>query len=315
MVGADDNESQLLSRVAWLYFNEELTQAEIGERLGITRLKVNRLLQTGREMGLIQVIINTPFKECVALEGQLTREFGLVRAIVVPTPERGDGRLYDAIGRPAGEYVSHILRDGQSLGVGWGKTIRAAINGITVRNFRGVTVTSLYGGVPKSPVNPFDSTAMFARQLRAEVCNHLAAPMFVSSPEVRETIASQDIFRTYYQDALQVDMILTAVGDMTAQATNIALGAVTHDQRRDLARAGAVGEFFGRFLDEGGDVLDHPVNHCGMSPDFEGLCKVPHIVLVSGGMAKVPILKTVLRRGYAHVFVTDAATATQLLNP
>ncbi|WP_243362450.1 sugar-binding transcriptional regulator [Fundidesulfovibrio terrae] len=315
MVGVDDNESQLLSRVAWLYFNEELTQAEIGDRLGITRLKVNRLLQMGREMGLIRVIINTPFKDCVALEGQLTREFGLVRAIVVPTPERGDRHLYDAIGRPAGEYVSQVLEDGQSLGVGWGKTIRAAINGLTVRSFRGITVTSLYGGVPKSPVNPFDSTAMFARQLRAEVCNHLAAPMFVSSPEVRATIASQDIFRTYYQDALQVDMILTAVGDMTAQATNIALGAVTHEQRRDLARAGAVGEFFGRFLDEDGNVLDHPVNHCGMSPDFEGLCKVPHTVLVSGGMAKVPILKTVLKRGYVHVFVTDATTATNLLKP
>jgi len=315
MVGVDDNESQLLSRVAWLYFNEELTQAEIGERLGITRLKVNRLLQMGRETGLIQVIINTPFKECVSLEGRLVSEFGLVRAIVVPAPERGDRYLYDAIGRPAGEYVSQVLKDGQSLGVGWGNTIRAAINGLTVRNFRDISVTSLYGGVPRSPVNPFDSTAMFARQLRAEVCNHLAAPMFVSSHEVRETIASQDIFRTYYQEALQVDILLTAVGDLTAQATNIALGAITHDQRRDLARAGAVGEFFGRFLAEDGSVLSHPVNSCSMSPDFDGLCKVPHIVLVSGGMAKVPILRTVLRRGYVHVFVTDASTASNLLEP
>jgi lsr operon transcriptional repressor len=119
MVGVDDNESQLLSRVAWLYFNEDLTQAEIGERLGITRLKVNRMLQMGRETGLIQVIINTPFKECVSLEGRLVSEFGLVRAIVVPAPERGDRQLFDAIGRPAGEYVSQVLEDGQYLGVGW----------------------------------------------------------------------------------------------------------------------------------------------------------------------------------------------------
>jgi lsr operon transcriptional repressor len=315
MMGFDEGESQLLSRVAWLYFNEELTQAEIGERLGITRLKVNRLLQAGREAGLIRVVINTAFKECVALEGGLSREFGLIRAIVVPTPERGGQHFYDAIGRPAGEYTSLALEDGQSLGVGWGRTMRSAINGMVIRNFHNIAVTSLYGGVPRSPVNPFDSTAMFARQLQAGVCNHLAAPMFVSTPEVRETIASQSMFRTFYKEALDVDVILTAAGDLTAQATNIALGAITHDQRRDLAKAGAVGEFFGRFLDEEGNVLDHEVNACSMSPDFDGLCKAPHIILVSGGEAKLPILKTVLRRGYVHVFVTDANTAIGLLKP
>ena len=67
--------------------------------------------------------------------------------------------------------------------------------------------------------------------------------------------------------------------------------------------------------DADGNVLDHEVNHCSMSPDFEGLLKVPHIILVSGGMAKVPILQSVLRRGYVHVFVTDARTAHSLLNP
>ncbi len=313
MDGPEDGEQQLLSRAAWLYFHEDLTQAEIGERLGITRLKVNRLLQAGRESGLVSVVINTPFKECVALEGRLVRQFGLVRAIVVPTPERSGDRLYQAIGRPAGEYTSTALRDGQSLGVGWGKTIRAAIGGITPRNFRDISVSSLYGGVPRSPVNPFDSTAMCARQFQARVCNHLAAPMFVSSPQIRETIASQELFRTFYREVLAVDMILTACGDMTSQATNLALGVITPEERASLARAGAVGEFFGRFLDAAGEVVDHPLNECSMSPDFEGLCKVPHIVLVSGGLAKLNILQSVLRRGYAHVLVTDADTAENLL--
>ena len=315
MTGFDENENQLISRVAWLYYHEELTQGDIGERLGLTRLKVNRLLQAGREAGLIRVVINTAFRDCVALEGELVREFGLERAIVVPTPERDGQHYYETVGRPAGEYASLRLQDGQRFGVGWGRTIRAAINGLVIRSLRGLSVTSLYGGVPRSPVNPFDSTAMFARKLQAEVCNHLPAPMFVSTPEVRETIAAQPFFRTFYQEALDVDMILTAVGDLTAQATNIALGAISLEQRRELARAGAVGEFFGRFLDEDGNVLDHVVNQCSMSPDFAGLCKVPHIILVSGGMAKAPILRSVLRRGYVHAFVTDARTAGSLLNP
>jgi len=314
MHDTEESDQQLLSRAAWLYFHEDLTQAEIGERLGITRLKVNRLLQLGRESGLISVCINTPFRECVDLEGRLTRRYGLIRAIVAPTPEPGGERLYEAIGRPAGEYASGALRDGQSLGVGWGKTIRAAINGIASRNYRDITISSLYGGVPRSPVNPFDSTAMFARRFQARACNHLAAPMFVSSPEVRETIAGQELFRAFYREALQVDMILTSTGDLTSQATNLDLGVITPEQRASLARAGAVGEFFGRFLDKEGAPVDHPLNACSMSPDFAGLCAVPHIILVSGGLAKVNILHAILGRGYPHVFVTDAETARNLLD-
>ena len=111
MTGFDEEENQLISRVAWLYFHEELTQGEIGERMGLTRLKVNRLLQAGREAGLIRVVINTAFRDCVALEGELTREFGLTRAIVVPTPERGGQHYYETIGRPAGQYASQQLKD------------------------------------------------------------------------------------------------------------------------------------------------------------------------------------------------------------
>jgi DNA-binding transcriptional regulator LsrR (DeoR family) len=258
----DDDEAQLISRVAWLYFNDDLTQAEIGARLGIPRLKVTRLLQAGRDRGLIRVVINTAFADCVALESRLAREFGLVRALVSPTPERGDVR--QIIGRAAGEYVSTTIPDGASLGVGWGRTIREALAGIVVRAFRGITVTSLYGGVPKSPVNPFDSTAMFARAFKAGVCNHLAAPMFVSTPEVRETIAGQEAFRTFYADALRTDILLTAVGDMTAGATNIELGAVTLEQRAELARAGAVGEFLGG--------SSTPAATCSTTPSTAAAC-------------------------------------------
>lgn len=313
MSDTDDRETQLLARVAWLSYNEDLTQAEIGQRLGLTRLRVNRLLRIGRERGIVRVVINTPLRDCVELEGRLAREFGLERALVIPSPEDPAGP-HEAIGRCAGEYVSTVLRDGQSLGVGWGNTIRGALTGIVDRPFKDVSVTSLYGGVPKSPVNPFDSTAMFARRFQARVCNHLAAPMFVSSPHVRETIAGLDPFRTFYREALSLDMIFTAVGDITAKATNIALGAITLEQRADLARAGAVGEFLGRFLDARGRVLDHPINACSMSPDFEGLIKAPHIALASGGAAKVGILRAVLAAGYVHVFATDARTAQAILD-
>ena len=51
---ADDDE-QLRVRVAWLYFMEGLTQADIAAKLGITRLRANRLLGEARESGLVSI--------------------------------------------------------------------------------------------------------------------------------------------------------------------------------------------------------------------------------------------------------------------
>ena len=63
-----EDDEQLRVRVAWLYFMEGLTQADIATRLGITRLRANRLLGEARESGLVNIQVNARLADCVALE-------------------------------------------------------------------------------------------------------------------------------------------------------------------------------------------------------------------------------------------------------
>src|SRR5436309_15251831 len=68
MTGAmADEDEQLRVRVAWLYFMEGLTQADIAAKLGITRLRANRLLGEARESGLVKIQVNARLSGCVAL--------------------------------------------------------------------------------------------------------------------------------------------------------------------------------------------------------------------------------------------------------
>ena len=41
-----------MARVAWCYYHDGLTQNDIGERLGLPRLKISRLLEKGRQSGV-----------------------------------------------------------------------------------------------------------------------------------------------------------------------------------------------------------------------------------------------------------------------
>ena len=113
-------DEQLHVRVAWLYHMEDLTQAEIAGRLGLTRLRVNRILSECREAGLIHVAITSRLESCVALERQLCAEFGLADAVIVPTPRNAD-KLAPLVGGAAAEYLAHSLSQQpvRVFGVGW----------------------------------------------------------------------------------------------------------------------------------------------------------------------------------------------------
>ncbi|VTR17582.1 Transcriptional regulator lsrR [Serratia fonticola] len=61
-------EEEQVARIAWFYYHDGLTQSEISARLGLTRLKVSRLLEKGHQSGIIRVQINSRFEGCLQYE-------------------------------------------------------------------------------------------------------------------------------------------------------------------------------------------------------------------------------------------------------
>ena len=113
-------EEELVARVAWCYYHDGLTQNDIGERLGLPRLKISRLLEKGRQSGVIRVQINSRYEGCLALESELQQRFGLKIARVLPalnTPP-----MNTRLGIGAAQSLMGILQPGQLLAVGFGAT-------------------------------------------------------------------------------------------------------------------------------------------------------------------------------------------------
>src|SRR5260221_14521121 len=121
-----DRDEQQATRAAWLYFVAGLTQAQIGKKLGLNRIKVNRLLAQARDQGLVQINITGRLASCVALEERLKTQYDLQDAIVVPTPPNQD-LIPRVIAAAAGGALASRLKDGMSVGVGWGRTLRLSI--------------------------------------------------------------------------------------------------------------------------------------------------------------------------------------------
>lgn len=263
-----DRDEQLITRAAWLYFVAGLTQDEVGKQLGLTRLRVNRLLAQSREQGIVQIRINSRLASCVALEQGLKQRFGLDEAVVVPTPPDA-ASIPPVIGAAAGAVLGDRLRDGMAVGVGWGRTLRLSLQSVPRQHLPNLTVVSLLGGLMRgSVINTYETASHLADILGAQ-CYYIAGPALTDTQATRDILMDQAILREAFSHARQVDLALISVGTVAPDATMVAVGLIEKKDLKSLVAAGATGDLCAHWIDDQGALVDHPLNRraIAISPD------------------------------------------------
>jgi lsr operon transcriptional repressor len=297
-------------RAAWLYFMEGLTQAEVARRLGTTRLRINRLLGDARRNGLVGITLNAQFASCVALEQRLIKDFGLREAVIVPTPH-DEEQIPGILGRAAAQFVAGYLRKHRvkGLGIGWGRTLREMTRHMPPDSHPGLCVNSMMGGLTRGlEINTFDIVSDLARRLDSQ-CQYLAAPIYAGSPESRDTIIAQDVFREAFRRIETNELAVLSIGDVSRRSMLVRYGLPEDVDVGELRAAGAVGDIVGQFIDADGRPVDHPINRRAIALPLDHLSRDTRVVFVAGGSHKVRALSAVLRGGYGAVIVSDEATA------
>lgn len=308
--GGVDPEEQLQTRVAWYYFVGNLTQQQIANRLGMSRVRINRLLAACRESGLVQITINGRLTPCIALEEALIQRFSLREAVVIPNPA-DPSMTRETLGVGGAEYLDERIEDGMNVGIGWGQTLRSVIRALPARNRQDVSVISLQGGLAHcSHINTFEIISDFADRYGADR-HFYAAPIYAGSEADRDIILRQGAIRETHDKALASDIGIVTVGDIT-QSLIVQYGLSDDGDLDELLAAGAVGDLLGHFIDANGELIDHSLNRRTVAIDLEALRANPWTVVISGGEHKRAANLAVLRGGYADVFITDEDTARAL---
>ena len=58
MTMENSDDIRLIVKIAQLYYEQDMTQAQIARELGIYRTTISRLLKRGREQGIVTIAIN-----------------------------------------------------------------------------------------------------------------------------------------------------------------------------------------------------------------------------------------------------------------
>jgi DNA-binding transcriptional regulator LsrR (DeoR family) len=307
-----DRDEQLATRAAWLYFVAGLTQAQIGKKLGINRIRVNRLLAQAREQGMVQIRITGRLADCIELENKIKERFALDQAIIVPTPP--DASLVrHVIGAAAGNALAERLKDGMSVGVGWGRTLRLSLRSVPRRPLRRVSVVSLMGGLTRgAAVNPHETASHLADLIDAQ-CFYIAAPALADSEATRDLLAQQPMIKDVFERLRKVDLVLVSAGGLAADSTIHQVDLISEADGRSLRKAGAVGDLCAHWLDVDGKLVDHPLNQRAVALAPFDLKSVPCVIMASGGADKIEILHGVLKGQMVDILITDEVTASGIL--
>jgi DNA-binding transcriptional regulator LsrR (DeoR family) len=311
-IDTPDREEQLITRAAWLSYVAGMTQAQIAKRLGLNRVRVNRMLAQARDQGIVQIRINSKLTDCVALEEQLRDRFGLSGATVVPTPS-DKALVRQAIAVGAGAVLSEAIQDGMSIGMGWGRTLRLSLRSVAIRPIHNLSVVSLLGGLTRgSALNMFETASRLADLYNAE-CYYVAAPVFTDTEEMRDILLKQSVLEDAFDHARKVDVAFVSAGALGPDATMVQLGLIGPGELESLRAAGAVGDLCAHWIDAAGRLVDHPLNRRVIALSPEDLRPIPKVILASGGPDKVPAIRAALTLGIVDTIVTDERSATAVL--
>ncbi|MEQ8653307.1 MAG: sugar-binding transcriptional regulator [Kiloniellales bacterium] len=309
-----DEEQRFLARVAWAYHVEGLTQGAVAEKLGVTRLRINKALAEARRQGMVRVSINSDFAPCLELEEALKHRFHLQEANIAPSP--GDpANVQTIVGTALGHRLHGLLAKPtiKLFGMSWGNTLNLATRFMEPLNRPDLEIVATMGGLTQgSDLNSFEITTRLA-----DLCNakhsYFTAPLYAGTAESRDTMMELDVIAELLRKIRRVDALAMAAGDLSERSILVRHGLPADVTLADLRAAGAVGDLQGYFLNAEGQPVDHPINERVIGINLDDLRPIPNVVLAAGGLHKVPILRAVLSTGVVDSFVSDEETARQVL--
>ncbi len=289
-----------------------MTQSDVAKKLGVNRIMVTRLLSEARKRGEVVIRIKSDLTGLIELQQQLEERFGLHRAILAPLEDGSDDPTR-VIAAAAGEYVTELMANGMTVGVGWGKTLHTMLPYIEAKALADVRVVSLLGSIAQAKrFNPAEFAWQFAELFEAEGYL-ISAPAVVDSAQTRHALLERCGLDQILQLAEACDVALLSCGGISAVTTSYRSGHITESDRQTLAAAGCVGDILYHFLDADGGLVDHPVNSRSISMPLERLKRIPQKVLISGGADKIAIMRATLSSISPSVLITDEVTARALL--
>lgn len=296
-----------LYTAARLYYVEERGQAEIAERLGVSRSTVSRLLADARREGIVRIeVVPPPVPDALATE--LAGVLGF-RDVHVTRSGRGRplwGELTAALGRA---LTATGVGAGDAVLVSWGRTMWEIVQH-PLPILPGITVAPAMAAATE-PEEWFETNTIVRRVAAAMrgVPYLLQAPPH-PSPTLRRALYRDIPTRQTLELWDSAQVLLTSVGAPPGLMGDYGPKGHARDKRHWALAAGDVAS---RYFDVHGNPLVNQDDALLLGVSWEQLHHIPHKLAVCVGEQRTRSIIGASRARLVDVLVTDQRTAEATL--
>lgn len=297
---------------AWLYYVDEMTQAEIALRLGVSRASVANYLQEARRTGVVSIRLDPDTVARTGLSRALAGRFGLHGATVVPSLEGRPPAV--RIGAAGARVLAAMLEPGDTVGVAWGRTVLAAARAAEPAGIDGLTIVQVSGSSSSTAdFSPELCTTLLANGLGAR-CANLHAPAVLSSRDLRDRLLAEPVLQRQFALVRSAGRIVFGIGEIAPGSTFAESGMLDEaDLGSILAEGRAKAVVIGRLIDADGRPVPSQIDDGIVGISLDEVRRVPVRLCLAGGAQKQAAIRAALKAGLVTHLVTDSDTAALLI--
>jgi len=310
-----DYKTDLIVKIAKMYYEHDLSQQDISERLGLSRPYISKLLIEGKKRGIIEIKILDPHEAETSVEAELRQKFNLKKAVVIPSIEGSASSVLHRLGVTTSRYIDTIVSDNDIIGVAWGVTLHEVSKCLIFReDLKNITIVQLAGGISNIEKNTYSNEILkkFADAYRGTPFA-LPLPAVVDSEQVREAILKDSNIANVLDIGMRSNIAIFTMGVIGHDSALARAEYISHREVDRLLAEGAVGDLCCRFIDINGSICDKSLNSRTIGIELSDLKNKEYRIAIATGQNKVMCMLASLRGGYLNVLITDELNARELL--
>ncbi|MCT4595794.1 MAG: transcriptional regulator [Anaeromicrobium sp.] len=307
---SDINEVAKLVEVSKMYYEDNMTQAEIGRKIQVSRPLVSKMLSRAKELGIVKIEIRSLFSSNDLIMGQIRNVFNIKGGVIVPQGKTEYITKQTVLNHSI-QYIKDMLAETKSVGLGWGYTIGALVDGLEkiedASRYEG-EICPLIGtaNIPNKSYHPNDLVRIFSNSTGLKP-SFIYAPAFPTTKEEKDIYLQTENFRSIDEQWDSLDIVIMAVGNFPSvpdQATASRFG-------KKLIQEKAVGVFLSYYFNKDGKIIKSKDDHV-MHISLEKLSRAKKVIAICIN-ASVDAIIGVLRTGFVTHIIMDEKTATEVI--
>ncbi len=304
----------LYIKIAHWYYTLGLTQDEIAKRLSFTRQRVNRIINSLADMGIVTIKVNGYAQGKVAYESAIEERFGLKQVIVAESYDQENDHYLPIVANAASQYLEDYLQPGMVIGVSWGETLAATISNLSFKRRSGCTVVQMVGGqnIDMEMLKSDEIARSLGDKLDC-VCYMLCAPSILQNAQTKKLLMQEPSIQKSFEYMDRCDVAVFGIGQLTPESTMCVRGLLMKEDIKRLREDGFVGDICLNPVTIDGKWEDCYIRERIISANMDILKKIPNVIAIAGGESKTEAIIACLASGVIDTLIIDDQTAERII--